>query len=564
MQPRPFLALIAVVGAVLLSLSAAPIAAIALIPNLDTWPYRIDPYLLDNPITMYMRVNEFTPYPSKIDISALDYVNTSASDCAWGNGFGSQSFCPSGGLPQIKSFMSTRYVIEDFDPSNLTIIDSIGYKPRSLVSVWSDMYSVVVASTQKVVLALGMYGIMYDMSNSELDNLIFRLGSSSASGGVPVPVVQVQCDRAVDFVLDSTLHFPTTGLLMPPFHAQTSYPEDLVFTANSSQVGNLTLLQQSMSANTTYITWVDLAQHNPQASIAPSIGVAIFIPICIPTPPFDHWSGGVITCSVDARWIPSTIQLDSASSSVQDVAASPLELLLGLDVPQNDALALSPISISPEWAALLIPEAHYADFYSDPDHPDCEWRKIPVDMLAAYVADGLSRVGWLYSSDHIPFGFSDDVTSPQGFYDTADGSAGLKSAEIAEMLSNGSLIAFNMETFRRGYGYGMKSWTDWLAAGVLLIHGLIALTAIGMIIFEKETTTAWGSFAELFMLALNSMPPEDLKNTGAGVYRMNTWRTSVAVRATRTGGDAEKVQIVCKGDRFAENYTRPAVGKKYV
>lgn len=63
-------------------------------------------------------------------------------------------------------------------------------------------------------------------------------------------------------------------------------------------------------------------------------------------------------------------------------------------------------------------------------------------------------------------------------------------------------------------------------------------------------------------LAITSKPTLRLKNTGAGVSRLDTWKEKVMVRVA----NGERLQMIFEGDRRLEDddhYSKPDVGKKY-
>jgi hypothetical protein len=111
---------------------------------------------------------------------------------------------------------------------------------------------------------------------------------------------------------------------------------------------------------------------------------------------------------------------------------------------------------------------------------------------------------------------------------------------------------------RYGYGYGMNTVTKRFAAAVLLGPAAITLSTVAALALSKRISSSWSSVGELVALAINSKPTPKLKNTGAGVSRLDTWKEKVMVRITD-----ERLQIIFEGDGRLNDYSRPDLGKKY-
>ncbi|KAG8672029.1 hypothetical protein FPOAC2_05398 [Fusarium poae] len=97
--------------------------------------------------------------------------------------------------------------------------------------------------------------------------------------------------------------------------------------------------------------------------------------------------------------------------------------------------------------------------------------------------------------------------------------------------------------FLGGYGYSIESSnTIPLALGILLLHVAIVLVHAFIIIFFRHRwlSSCWASFGQVLVLALRS-EKHDLGNVGGGVDSSQTWSTSATVRVVGDGGRLEMV-----------------------
>ena len=121
---------------------------------------------------------------------------------------------------------------------------------------------------------------------------------------------------------------------------------------------------------------------------------------------------------------------------------------------------------------------------------------------------------------------------------------------------------WNIETYQYGYGYSLTNATSKIAAGILILYGVIAIIAILSILVRSCNSDSWSSLGELLILAMNSPPTEVLRNTGAGVGRFKTWKEVVKVRVT----EDDKLQLVFEGQENSGKPTfdrKPKAGEKY-
>ncbi|EKJ73117.1 hypothetical protein FPSE_06730 [Fusarium pseudograminearum CS3096] len=133
------------------------------------------------------------------------------------------------------------------------------------------------------------------------------------------------------------------------------------------------------------------------------------------------------------------------------------------------------------------------------------------------------------------------------------------------------------ENFLGGYGYSIESSSAIpLALGVLLLHVAIVLIHAFIIIFFRHRwlSSCWAGFGEVLVLALRS-DKHDLGNVGGGVDSSQTWSTAATVRIVGEDGRLEMVlnntrngDGLIQGEGYKEEggstgYSRVEPGVKY-
>ena len=108
-------------------------------------------------------------------------------------------------------------------------------------------------------------------------------------------------------------------------------------------------------------------------------------------------------------------------------------------------------------------------------------------------------------------------------------------------LQVGKVQAFDFQVERWAYGSGVQSKTLFFALVVncaylafVIIHHVAALVMYLRVRLgvkkEAGLVKSWGDMQQLMALALKSVPPEELDNTGSGVKARSTWRKNVGIR----------------------------------
>lgn len=581
----------------LLATSAGPVAAIALVPSLGYWsqPLRMEREILSSELksmprgAFYVNATSSDLWPSSLNKSHLmfqdsqwitrDCTNTSVSSVA--------PQCPAAAYAGILSSLEYAVTSNGKFAINQTVTNvlesSTGYLPvsspfeRYLTAVTASFSSDDVGTNSELinnettvwkVPHLEIAGDLQILSAAmeSLDSApVFRVENAAE------PVVQIQCSSST-YDNTSRLEFPHDQLQTPPLYGDTNIYSGLSLSANVSQIVDMVTLRERMSigpsnlfgTNSTYFTWVDLRQQNPEATYVPSIGMAMFVPYCEPT----GEPSSVITCSVDARWFRDTLITGTEEELTTTVRN---EFYIDIWAINKDA-TLPAIKIGLDWAEALNTAEDYAPMSKMESllklSPNCMnasgivgidyWnsdRGLPYFdtsyqmVLGAYMVDALSRVGVQGKLQLYPGPIAGELWTD---------------VPAVPDIPLEDLLRFPYTVSRYGYSYGIRSLTDRLALAVLFCHGLIALVALILLCFDSRLSNSWNSLGDLLVLALNSAPPDGLRNTGAGIARLDTWRSTTAVRALHhDDGAPEQLQMVFSLDEHDHSYTMPDSGKKY-
>lgn len=93
------------------------------------------------------------------------------------------------------------------------------------------------------------------------------------------------------------------------------------------------------------------------------------------------------------------------------------------------------------------------------------------------------------------------------------------------------LLQLTVSRMINTYGYNLDTTAVKLSVVVLLLYCVITVCHLVYSITSGRTSHSWDTMVELFMLALNTRPPQHLKNTSGGVSTFSTYREPVNIRA---------------------------------
>lgn len=131
-------------------------------------------------------------------------------------------------------------------------------------------------------------------------------------------------------------------------------------------------------------------------------------------------------------------------------------------------------------------------------------------------------------------------------------------------FDNQTAIAFKIQ--RYGWGFGLNSGTIWFSIIILMMHAVLVVLYFGYsFVFwvrnEGWTSAAWGSIGELVALANLSPSATELKNSGAGINRSQTWMARLRIREHLPG----QIELVIgkRGGTVIPNENLLKIGREY-
>ena len=561
-----------------------PLTAIALIPKLDWWSrfptyngfvdeWSYFDYITDLSSAVPPHTNALR---SQIWPVHLVESNLPAQECISSNAT-TNSMCPVAGYSTLLGYASSGASF--IDVGNVTMSGDNQLEGTRFIGCETDGgYSVSSSISQLLArdIKLAYLVLRYEAS---LTTSLLKL--SDLNDLKPLkPVVQVQCE--LQNPNKSLIEFPPATFITSPFVSEESIDNTHINESWIMDIGavwNTSYLEGHIEKSSVAFTWVKPEQYDNQGlSIAASVAIPpTFIPnadgsVAPKFPP------KIFACSVDARWVPAELWITpTLSDSSYESIPNPVDLLKSTMSSLNEE---EPIDISLEWAsALNVPIADSplttietllnntssrlrdVSIPNDPGYLDNLGETVLATILAILTVDGLARVGLNYNlyvpNNSTTFGCA--VCDPA--YPSSDACDFCGNGKYPAVSTSANWTSWKIDYYQYGYGYGITNITTRIAVTVLILYGLTALAAIINIVIRNCTSSSWLSLSELLVLATNSPPSAVLRNTGAGIGRLNTWKEVVRVRVT------EEEQLVMifddhKGpDKCSDR--KPKVGEKY-
>jgi hypothetical protein len=543
--------------AIALTALAGPSSAIAMIPELEWWPY---PNAFSGTKGLTFINRAYTDlWPPVISASMVADCSTNSQKFA----VEYSSSCPSSGFRDIYDWASG-YMNQQVLPNITRLNDGevsryLSATPPNVTGGWS-VASTVNTRTAKTLGSLWEYVGKFGLGASKIGRPIFI--PSMTNGPIMKPLVQVQCGQTYDANQTSTITFPYDQLVGKT--ADAVQPQEWTIQTPTSD----------FSEGLVMFEWVDLPE---QATPFPVIG-ALFR---FSTKAVAHT---MLPCTVTASWVPVKTWLDPRiDSTVLQDSSDPLTIV-------SDPLSMlqsQPITIQRDWADLLnapsgttlwvtqynlsIIEAEVAAY----GYPDADgfWRIQPpgyipwlfATPLSLQIADGLAEFSSVHNSCSA-YIYNYNRTHPSNSYTLLLDDVDLESNitwyppdepfDVVARRNTSQWTEIEWEVLRFGYGWGFNGITIYFAATILLLHAVLAIIHVLFALSQKWATNSWTSTMELLALAMNSTPTQRLSNTSAGIRKSATWKEIVRIREV---GDT-KLQLVFDDAGMGE---KPKLGKKY-
>ncbi|KAI1359196.1 hypothetical protein F5Y08DRAFT_344948 [Xylaria arbuscula] len=610
-QFKTFLVALALGSSIVYSFLVGPASAAALLPNLGWWRMR-NPFS-HRPMNSYIGRKASELYPTELKEANI------YEDCLTDEYWNSLS-CPAGGFNDLFDWAWTRqqegywYNVTDSQHYNPTMLSSFsGQAQRDIVtglvgSVDSDDSATNVAMSatlHSTVLALTDAFWHYVNTNAvgkinkaQQPRFIIPQGSN-----VSIPLVQVQCQSynlGVAINQDKDLTFETDAIVNDFSNTgSNAYAEEEWMVPDRSWN-----YYHPQPWNITNVTWVDTGdvKGSGNRNLPSSLAAVVTVPAVWSrkgsngTIGYDQ--GSVVTpCVIDARWARTQVSFDITEPGLRTELTDWLNTanLTAGNVDVKASLSKwnigEPIAISPDWA-------HAINYYNDlvdgvleqilqqfvtpfsDDEPDLltfvptsssdeKWTKVYANgisiVLSTVIADWISRTALADTSFTTVLSRVKD-----GNVDIIDlldqkTSTGFTNVPVSDFADQTEII-YSVE--RYGWGYGLNSKTIWFSIITLLIHVVlvIAYFAYSFVFWIRAngwTSQAWGDVGEVIALAISSPPADELRNTGAGIDKSQTWMTALRLRESGSAHDKLELVIGTRGGTVVPSDHRLKIGKKY-
>ena len=485
---------------------------------------------------------------------------------------------------------------------NLTITQDGGVT-RFLTSVGGpyDNNSWTVASTVGYQFArdLGSFWEWMVQRNSRLARNISRplITPSFVDPAIKLkkPLVQGQCKTYFNPDWNNTkFEFPHHQLKTPPLDKYLeevwSLPNDFVtdLLGNNTNVGLVT----DKNHPRILFDWYDTAGNFSQKG-APSLGAVVIFSTT------KQNETALAACSFDGRWAPVSYYLDPKTDpTIRQDSPDPMDILKHTN--KDDLEGLIQMKMHLDWAATLNlngssdsdPLAttieqlfeslgninaynHWAIYNEAGDDPQSlAWRISTV--LGLVLTEGLARAYRNGEKGSVVFHNGTDVRR----LDNLNGGnfRGYRNNTLdfvvpSDAAWNSSVPSWDVwapangytemkvSVQRYGYGYSFNGTPIKLATVALLAYALLAFGHMVLLLVGGRTFNSWGGMGEILALAWNSVPTQGLRNTSAGIEKVQTWRQVVRVRE----GEGKQLQLVLGDEDGAGRGTRrkPRVGVEY-
>jgi hypothetical protein len=291
----------------------------------------------------------------------------------------------------------------------------------------------------------------------------------------------------------------------------------------------------SVTSNASHqgIKWIDLPEESFSQA---SLGVLI----AVPKPQGGEDASQVFSCSVNARWVNSTVDVSFlagpyiASSSVQR------EILEG-KFHDGQGVSDYPLAkMDTTWAEgvnIIIPNENITVFQKlckaegvwDHDVRAQEPMHAMEAILSLLLVQGMGLTGHQSTIQGTLRGLGQGDLWQKEFL-PLHGSFG-NGGEVYEVndttKSKYPKLSFTVKA--NGYAYN-RSTATFLSTTTLLVYAVIALShVLYSVIFTRTSSSSWDTVSEMIVLALKSEKQAGLNNTGAGISNSEIFEKPVRV-----------------------------------
>ena len=559
-----------------LSVSVGPSSAILMRPRLDYWPAGGTEFWIDIP---------------QQDLWSTEVTASSVpSSCTVDTG---DPACPHGDWQTIaQDYMSYWHDIRLDDVPLPFGISMPGHKAvRFLVA--TSRSEALVDPQPFTVATVPSYGLAYGVSEAarlwyvasfslrdDPARRFWSLNDARQSVQAQQPVVQARCLQwsASSFSEDAYHKYGTSNGSVPfcdlsDFEYYLHSQHGNLPVSNNSSLGPssyASILQTAYNSSIPNVLWVaDVVQKIGP----PALGVIITVP------QNSQYEAQIYSCSTDARMARSAIRhvrsLGYVEGFPQDSQAEPHFDMVTLQAKGTYAANNSwpKISIDETWAGEYLDTIISIDnttVFQDMLSVAGLWNTSHVidqtdalyaieSLLATTLVNGISRRD--YEADFAgtlkgePHGLDFQPTDPRAQVNCTEWCSQIMPSRAGSIGYGGNAFDINATDMQNstkftlkaevnGYAYTSRGNTAKFAIAVLFLHVLIAFLYIFYNLKTAMISTKWASIAELVALAVRSIPPDALENTGAGIELFENYK----IRSRVVDRDG-RLQLVIDGAR---------------
>ncbi|KUJ24656.1 uncharacterized protein LY89DRAFT_713453 [Mollisia scopiformis] len=567
----------------LLGMLAGPASAITMLPRLQFWSInKLWTGTGNLDFRVFIGANETMLYPSVLTAgnSPAECAGLNASLLGECPGYGMKYWLQQDDLFPI--YQGPAQINKSIEETNSFGEPFLRYMVGQTSFVNQGNQDVYLTSTLSKFLASALVGygnVLYEIGvqaqqifgeqtndvtiQSEDTSLLARYDLSFAGGGKTVstrkPLVEVECAGYAPNATSLTLQH--SRMVWPPF---TSDPIDSADW--EVQASDYSSLSSDLNSTVVNSSFIDISQFG---TVAPSLGAFFATPAIFATSSFSAPRSGnlsLFTCTIDARWMPTTAFWDSSSGTAAVFDSNPNpNAAIGVDADLSGLhpYALDTVSITPSFSSLL--DVPFSDSIIDPQPTNrtildtlgqkCLDSNTFINStsgtrlfnqgtvmsltsclevaLSIYLADAMSRLQdsipiYLVASGHLTDlasgeGFPEDVYYVQDFYAEFPGSTEMivnqttGQSQLAE--AKYQVLGISLQDFeddsrflemkfaasRWGYGYGFQeSRLIFVGVVVLLLHVVLCLGFMGWVLVMGDRGRAWESIGELVVVGMKS------------------------------------------------------------
>jgi hypothetical protein len=252
----------------------------------------------------------------------------------------------------------------------------------------------------------------------------------------------------------------------------------------------------------------------------------------------------LFSCTIDGRWVNSTVEVSFLGGPLVTSGSVERELLQGLFRDGADINNYQAVRLDQAWAQginVFLPQENKTVFEKLSEavgiwngRVDAQEPLHAIEaILAVIIAQGMGLMGQhsTVQGSLSGLGHGDEWEAQflpeHSIFGTGGDAFDVDSATVRKYPRLRFSVTAN------GYGYGYSTST---LLSVITLLGYVVLALVECFqsfVFSRKTSNSWDSISEILALALQSEKAEVLKNTGAGIATLLTYKHTVRLIARK-------------------------------